>query len=312
MAALVFAAATPCRALTLDYEADASCPSHDAFVDQLKERLTAARAVSGQVQLAIRIERNEDGELEGHLAIQDSSGVSQRTVTAPECGEVVAALALVSALALEKESAPPPKHIAEAAPVAPSDGWMPMHEPGPDYDPYRAALGPSAARSWWGLGMHVGTESGVLPTTVFAPRLFVDARIEGTGVWSPSARLSAVRAVDHTRVADGSTRSMYWTSGRADMCPANIQLSHTVGLLPCGFFEAGVIDARDVSGFKDPNFYAALGGLGRLQLIGWDILMLELEGGVGVPVAHPEIIRGYHASAPITAFAGLGMGARFP
>jgi hypothetical protein len=76
------------------------------------------------------------------------------------------------------------------------------------------------------------------------------------------------------------------------------------------------LNARSSSSDLQPNgspeLYLAVGSLARLQWIFWDVLMLEMESGLGVPLRHPRLIEGYEASAPVMAFASLGMGGRFP
>ncbi len=122
---LAHARAEPIR---IAYRAPSRCPDEAQFRSEIFARTALARsAAEGEAarEFAVDIADRPDGSLSGSLEIHSTNGaVSRRDMTASQCGELVSALALMVALAVDPEGAslsparPAPQNPALAAPDA--------------------------------------------------------------------------------------------------------------------------------------------------------------------------------------------------
>lgn len=111
---------------TLDYQAPAGCPDAASFVVAVEARgasFAGSPASGGTRQLLVRIEP-ADGSFSGSLVLREDADESEpRRVQGASCAEVSDALAVVTAIALQRdaEAAPaaPPPPAAVAAPAPP-------------------------------------------------------------------------------------------------------------------------------------------------------------------------------------------------
>jgi hypothetical protein len=200
-----------------------------------------------------------------------------------------------------------------------AEGWLPMSQDR-NSDSITNVFGPRTPYGWWSIGAHVGVIAGPLPETVVSPSLFVDARIDPTDDWTPSARLSAKRALYDSGSADDRV-DMAWTAGRADLCPMSTKVAEPeVRLWPCGTFEAALLSARGTTsataaGDHSPQLYFSTGAVARLQWILLDVLLLEAEAGAAVPLSRPDLGNGGNSAlkvAGLQSYASAGFGGRFP
>jgi hypothetical protein len=104
--ALPTAHAEPIR---IAYHAPARCPNEGQFLGEVFARTALARnAAEGETarEFAVDIADRSDGSLSGSLEIHATNGpVSHRDMTATRCDELVSALALMVALAVDPEGA---------------------------------------------------------------------------------------------------------------------------------------------------------------------------------------------------------------
>lgn len=308
-AALALSLARAARAdvsdLNFTYQAPEGCPTAAEFVAEVNRRREARPRENEPRSFHVLLARLDD-EASGVLRVRAyGAETSARHVQAKTCQDVAVALALVTALTLDAPPPPPPEEPIHAPPRP-----VPRRDKEPP-----DALGmntEAAARSWWGVGFHLDALVGALPTTAAAPQLFVDARLERSGIWTPSMRLSAARAQTVT-----NNLELIWTAGRLDVCPTSIPLSEDAALWPCPAFEAGSIDARsELLPPGRPRLWLALGAIARLQWILVHVVLLDIEGGVSVPLAKKPLLSSTgetaHRVAPVAAHAGIGLGGRFP
>ncbi|MBI4703371.1 MAG: hypothetical protein HY744_19830 [Deltaproteobacteria bacterium] len=145
--------------VSLEYRASAGCPSRDDFMAQVAARTSLARWVespAAERRFAVAVSKR-GRKTAGKLAIQSLDGaVATREVAGESCDEVVAALALVVALAIDPkarvEPTPAPASPAAApgpvepvGPAAPSAPASPSGPSGPAPGPTSAAPSPPAA-----------------------------------------------------------------------------------------------------------------------------------------------------------------------
>lgn len=135
---------------------------------------------------------------------------------------------------------------------------------------------------------------------------------------SPVIRFSMIRA-DSGVVGYAPIHSRFrWTDGRFEGCPIRLAPDRTLGIWPCAIVDIGAIEAsgwaRNASGSSVRPWFAT-GFLGRIKWQILDPLVLEIEGGLTLP-----LIRDTFYVAPATevhrtpiagGFFGAGVGVHF-
>jgi hypothetical protein len=123
--------------VALEYSAPNSCPGQSQFVAAVTARDGNFERSDSASPSAIRIEIHREGErFSGVLEVQTRTGTSaRRQVQADDCAEVVAGLAVVTAIAL-REDTTPPASVASAGESA--------SEPEPPPAPATVAARPTA------------------------------------------------------------------------------------------------------------------------------------------------------------------------
>jgi hypothetical protein len=209
----VAAAPAPPERIRLTYDAVASCPDREQLV-----ALIAAHAQvivvddPGARGFAVSIVADADG-LRGELSIAGAV----RDVRGATCDEVVAAIALVAALAIEEQAPKPEPRVV--TPVVP--------------DPERR----------WRLaaGGGVGMFTGMAPTARMGAPIFLEAAREH----GPQLRLAFDLTTRDDVIDDAGSTSFRWTAGRIDGCPF-VWERGAFELAPCLGLELGVTNARGV------------------------------------------------------------------
>ncbi|MBX3217268.1 MAG: hypothetical protein KF850_34880 [Labilithrix sp.] len=113
------------RSVRIDYEAAHACPDERRFVELTRDRIRPWATIDEHGELVARVRAEpEEGGFAGRLSLEDTAGTSLgvRAIQDADCEEVVLALALFLAVALEAEAANP--HAAPStrpeAPPGPS------------------------------------------------------------------------------------------------------------------------------------------------------------------------------------------------
>jgi hypothetical protein len=249
--------------IRLSYAAPQVCPDEAAFVAQLRARTQRARLVTGSEQERRTFEVEvtaAKGGYEGKLVIRSAERKSDRTVGGQSCDEVVAAMGLVTALAIDPQAStkavselppapePPPPELAAAEPPPPEPPPPPPPEPlvkatPPEPTPAESVVPPARKVPPWrvALGFGGGVRGGTLPSAAPDASAFVALR-KDEGLLAPSFRLSfAGTATQQLEVAPG-TASFRYLGGRAEGCPVRIGTSE-LGFRPCAGFEVGSVAA---------------------------------------------------------------------
>ncbi len=260
------APASPER-IRLSYEAIAGCPDRAQFVG-----LIAAHAqieiVDDAEARGLDVSVVGDGEgLRGVLAV----GGASREVLGATCDEVVAAIALVAALAIERrEAARTPEGLVRD-----------VQQP--------------AIRSWrLAAGGGVGRFTGITPDGRLGAPIFVALASEH----GPQLRFALdITSRDDVAGPAGST-SFRWIGGQLDGCPY-VWSRGRFDLAPCVGLQAGVTDARGVGLAMAATTYRPwIAPTGILRLgVRIGRATVGAEAAIGAPLVRDRFVIGPNTTA---------------
>jgi hypothetical protein len=273
----------------LAYDAPADCAARAVLEEAVAARAPAVQftppARSARV-FAVVITRTDAG-YQGSLAVDGAGGTGSRELAAARCDDLVEALALVIALAIDPAalSSPAP------APVAPP---------------------PPAAPSRWGGAAVIGagTAGGVIPSP--APALAAEARLIRRGLGH--AGLGLVAGSSERSTVDGDA-AFRWLSGRGSLCWQ--WLDRRIESDACAHLDVGGITAEG-SGVaraqQATRTWLAPGAhVAARWSPGW--LLIEAQAGVAAPILrdHYRFAPGMtiHRTWAATPWVLIGTGVRF-
>jgi hypothetical protein len=252
----------------------------------------------------------------GHLAIVELSGeTTTREVSGQTCAQVVDALALVAALAMDPGGLAAP--LRSPLPTAPD------HERAPN--PSGRALARRAQRRWR-LSVAAGAEvtGAVPPGLALGIPLFVELRDEPVGptVAASRARLSLRLGFERTFGASIPTQpgsaQFTWTVGRVDSCAA-WQFGKWLTAGPCAGIEAGILEGKGsiAHPLDRSRPWVAVAAILRGRWLVLPPFFLELEAGAVLPLVRDTFVfespRTVVYEVPsVGPQAGAGLGALFP
>jgi hypothetical protein len=297
------AAAADAEPIRIEYRAPASCPGEADFAAQVTGRTTRARLASpGETARTFTIEITASGgAIRGKLTIDKPRAV--REVKGGTCDEVISALGLVTALAIDPRASTAPKPPPPPPPSAPSPPppppkprehfpppprYAPLPWYGPIADPLPALLTPAPEARWRvGWGLHFGGASAIAPSILPVLGGFVAIARDSSAVLAPSFRLAILRADSGWITSGASLARFAWTAARAEGCPIRLEPAPSLGIVPCVHITAGALDASGISLAPQPGSARPWVAPGLLARVAWDIVdrvFLEAEGGVDFPL----------------------------
>jgi hypothetical protein len=336
----------------LEYEAPAGCPSREAFVEAVRERVPDAHESdkAGRLTFRVRIEPAGD-RVRGSLAIGDGTAVRQ--VAHSPCADVANSMVLMIAIALsgERIAGPPGSSGAanEGAEERTTDeaAEKPEKPPTPPATPAPAASGPA--------GTETKTETAPAAVTRTPERRGPEPRREGeslrAGVWGTAGLSGGVAPFPAVAVNGGAELELPWIAavkpsvragvmhasgdtsvdgfGGAEfrllafagrLCPHAFSLSRRWALAACASLELGELTAR---GVRTPNRrvermpWFALGLAPRVELALNRVVSFEGELGVRGIVRHDRFVFEPEATEVydvprVAPHVSLGASARFP
>lgn len=281
------------------YETTDGCPSEEGFREQVERRARRAGPSSATLRVAVNVER-ERRDLVGTIVVTDARGErSTRKVNASRCDEVVSALALVAALAIDDAAreveSTPPEDASEpprtSPPTAPASTAIDAPAPPPEREQARTF----AVRA----GAQGAAQSGVTPDVVMTVPVFLDLTLEarrdrrGIGVrFEPGLRALGIFGASDRKAAGTAVAELTWTSGALDACPARIHAG-PASLVPCVRIEIGVLAAKGeqiVPARSDSRLWSALALPIRLRLEPWRHVFFEIEGAARTPLVRDRFV----------------------
>jgi hypothetical protein len=282
---------------------DLGCPDESAFTGQVEartRRVAWARAREPATVLEVVIS-SVPGGAAGVLTVRTPDGsTSEREVTAASCEQVLSALALVTALALDPD--------ASTAPIAPV-------VPPPASAPTAPAAPPAAPEvPWvWQIGVSAELFTAFAPDPAFWVRPHVELARGDV-----AARLSAGWARATARSAEGAA-ALTLVAGRVELCPVRLDLGPTVLLTPCGALDAGVLGARgvDVTPSADTTRPWLTAGVStRLSAMPFAPVVIEVGGELFATLVRDRFYvqedTTLHKTPAVGGALGIGLGVHSP
>lgn len=315
--------------LALRYDAPAACPDAAAFFAQLRSRTARVRAPddgSPARALVVRVAAASRGFI-GHFHFEDGgTSTSPRVVEASSCAEVVEALGLSAALAVDPSASTAPvaalSVISDASASSSTSTPVPPTPPSPvgPPPPDRAAPAPSPPRATR-LGAGVAIEAAaLLPSFVPSGRVYVEITLRDRApLFAPSLRGFFARSLEIDQDPRIGSASLTWTTGGLDVCPIRVHLASTLALRPCAEVTAGVISTTS-SGVLEPAHptrpWVTMDAHARLAWEPIAFLALELEAGAMVPFFRERFLflpdEGVYQAPIIGLFGRAGLAVHFP
>lgn len=299
-------AAAPAEPSSLSYEASPSCPSRAAFVAQVRASTTEWNESSSASRLfTVRLAAADDGRTRGSLVVaQGGKSGSARVVDGGTCAQTARALAFVTALAIDAYAMPPepdaPPAPASAPPgaakldaqanasVTPQAGAVPVAT---KLDAAASASPPRAATDEgprWSAGLATDLIGLAAPGPVAGVAVFVGVR----PVRRLDLRLSLRQTVPSTVVAEGTSTSIMWTTGRLEPCFGGLLTTGRLEISPCVFVELGRLAAAGGGVDKTESGslpWTAGGAAARAEIAIGELVRLDLETGLLVPFSGGEV-----------------------
>lgn len=226
--------------VSLDYETIAGCPAARAFSDEVRARTHKAvfsRSARGR-RFVVRLERTDD-TIVGRLEIVEPEGeTSERRIDGEQCADVVSALALAAALAIDPEASTAPR--ADLPSPQPAPAARPSAPPPPTRAPPRVEPG---ARWALAVGLSAGAVRGPATETLFAAGPSVEVFRDGTG-WRPALRVTLLGAQTGLIGPSAELATFRWAAARTELCPHRLGVGSALALRACALADAGVLYAR--------------------------------------------------------------------
>jgi hypothetical protein len=301
-------------ALRLEYEAPSGCPSAADFAQQVERRRGLDQAAEGSSpalsrRLRVEIRRSAHG-VEGHLVLVGPDGQpSERSIAAADCRGVASALALIAALALDRNGFPASATPAPTAPVATAPVATAPTAPAPTTAsaaspaPSTPSTGPLAAIGPLGPDRNASSARRVpLSFSATAAGLLTGGMApEPTTGWTALAGLSvgrdplawraAAALLLRVGVAGAPMRSFSgpngeasfdWIAGVAEACPISVGAGGAGQLRPCVVGEYGVVRATGSETMNPASVTRPWAALGVELRLSWALLgPVSLDAAAG-------------------------------
>ncbi len=306
---------TPVEAIRLDYHAPGECPSRDVFSAQVFGRTPHARVAQDNerarafaVRLTVTPERAD-----GEVTIRDlDDSVSTRKVRGRTCDEVVLALALVTALAIDPTASMAPIPLAPAAASPPGDAaatvdaFVPTDTGAlpPEVDAALALPPPNVEHETQPVAARLVQRPFAALSIALRTSLFPDVATQGAvalgfeldrgDILSPEVRGLFVAALtDDATTSLGRARYAYF-GGRVDGCPIRLRPAASLDLRPCVALETGQFSARGLDipdSQRSSRLWLELSALARVRYRpGIGGLFVELDAALELPLIRDRYI----------------------
>jgi hypothetical protein len=299
----------PQEPIRIEYTAPAGCPEADAFVGEILARTPRARRSTDDAPartFVVSVTKGAEASF-GRLIIRNPDGTeSERDMTGDTCGEVVSALALVTALTVDpKASTKPvvplaaspstsgtaPASTASASATAPKSARSSAAStsPTPSSAPSPPPPPSPPPREPWHLALTVDASvvSAVAPGVLFGIPVIVEATAPKGRAIAPTFRLGFEYTSTGSIDVGGPTATFKWTLGIAEACPHRWYFGD-LSLEPCARVEVGALEgagANIIPSRDSTRLWLAAGPVGRLNWAFLPTMFVDLEAGVRFPLA---------------------------
>ncbi len=287
--------------IRLTYHAPADCPDETRFRDELHLHGPLSRRAAGaEAARAFDVDISVTGdESHGALRVTGVDGTtSRREVTGKTCDQVVSALALMTALAIDPQATSDGPAligrpgIGESAHDGPhaSNGPIAMAPEGPDLAGPQVQHAPpsrQALQSRWGIGVQGQTMTVLGDHWESGGGAFVDLAMNRGHPFGASLRASLSVATTNPSFGQGIGGEFVWAFAGIQACASNRPFGIALDLQLCADVDAGVLHTRGVglaNDASDARPWVVPGVLGRIQ---WSLpggAWIEAGGGVSVPL----------------------------
>lgn len=297
-----YARAEPPVAVRLHYTAPPTCPTEAEFVDAVRARTPLARFGDDPNAWDVTVSaQTAAGKSSGIL---DGEGSAPREVSARRCTDVISALALILALAIDPQASATPAAEPEAEELPTLEETPPepasrqrhgkrlrlVHpEPAPVVAvPERGGGG----ALFWGVGLAVaGTASFTSGWTAFlGPSASLELGVRWSPLLSPSVRLSGALDYGSAGTEAAGEADFRIGRGRLDLRPIRLELSSTFAALPFVGVEVGTLAGEGESGAAvtttrtQRRLWLALAQGVALELALTDSVYLSVSGEIREPL----------------------------
>jgi hypothetical protein len=326
------------------FEAPEGCPTKREFVDEVLRRSKKAAPVGPaelpDVAVSVKIDPKKRPFV-GRLALTTGTSFKERTVTDRRCADVVSAIALVTALAIDPEAETRPlASLPEPAPPEPPAPSPPLPAPpstpmGPvasrvwatplPAEPLGLAwvapplpawvVRPPPARSLWGLelGAAAAMSVGLYEQPLVGVQLFAGLRRPQSPSFGLDLGFRYVLQPAPTTVTQLDA-AMALAAGELRFCGPGWAPVKPLRFFPCATFEAGaalvtLTNPRDATA-SGAGPWVALGVGGRAQWLWTPGLGLQAELDLTLPATQPEFRNGGQTvveGGPAAFDAALGL-----
>lgn len=286
-------AAKPGQAFRLEYWAEGRCPDAVEFARQIQTRAPRLRpAEADEPALGFYAELSErEGSATGRLTARSPDGREVvREVRGPTCDDVVTALALIAALAVDpNQPAPPP--VARDPDARASTHAHVARAREPDAVPEAVPLVDRDRRWTFGVGGGLAFDSSIAPSPGYGLGIAFDAEGLGGSPVRPLFALSANRAAASNTETHGGTASFTWLAFRTAACPLRLPEGTPLFVRPCAFLDVGVLGGDVALGARSQDqskTWVSTGGFLRVEALTAEVVSFQLDAGLTVPLRRPS------------------------
>ncbi len=296
------AMADPEAPVRLTYAAPASCPDAATFEAAVRQRAPRATITATAPRVfAIAITTGDAG-FTGTLSTGDAGAT--RALAASRCDDLIAALALVTALAIDPS-------VALGAPDPPAPAPPPPAPPPPVPPPPVPPPAPRPRWSGWGAAT-LAIAHGVAPDPL--PTAGLEARLARVGLGHVALGAAAGR---QTVTTAAGRATFTWVIARASGCWTAID--RAIALDACGHAEVGALGARGldiVRAREVTRTWLAVGAHAALRWSPGAWLFVEAQAGASLPIVRDRFVftpnQLIHQADAVVPWTAIGVGLRLP
>jgi hypothetical protein len=292
--------------LRIVFEAPSDCSSVDAFYAGVRartDRVRLANAGESATEVEVRLSQSSTGA-HGELRMLAEHGESDtRKVDGGSCDEIVEALSLTAALALDPAARVTPVPVPEKEPEPPKPEEPPPPPLPPPKEPSTLGLE---------LGMKLVVSEVVSPFTNVGGELSARVRFRGEGSAEPSMGVALVR-LQNDFFGEPEHASIRYTAVALTACPARWSVRGVLTLEPCALVLAGWLGAAGKGNTYNDSVLRTLYSAGGSLTLGvpFGAFAFELSGAFTLPFVRRRFVAGISPTTvgetpAISPVGGLG------